>query len=220
MLSGGIRYPFDIFAVCNLFSKLQISTIPFLTPGLRGLAVPADAPGSVSCILLNSTLSYPEQNFQGFHELIHIYESKSCPGITFRCYDKIKPDQDSYTEWVANEGAAELLMPYTVFIPYFIELFDVYVNDSLTWNYTYGNADIYDVMANQFGVTNVIIRNRVSTLSYEIDRYLNGETINEIIPISHNKQLKLGIQTTDYVYLISIASAKYIFGLEWDSVIM
>lgn len=57
-------------------------------------------------ILLNSSLSFPEKNFYGTHELIHIYTNTDNPGQSFNCYDTVKPDQNSYIEWIANEGAA------------------------------------------------------------------------------------------------------------------
>lgn len=220
MLASGVKYPLDIFTVCSAFSNLEIAVVPFTTPGLRGMAQPADASSPISCILLNSNLSYVEHNFQGIHELIHIYESEFCPGLTFRCYDRIKPNQDSYTEWVANEGAAELLMPYKIFIPYFVKLFYAYTNDLSEWVRTYGNKDIYDVIASQFNVTSIAVRNRVSALSYETDQFILGESVDSIIPLSFNKQKQLGVQTTDYIYLIQMATVKYDFGLPWDGVII
>lgn len=184
------------------------------------MALPADSSSPISCILLNSNLSYAEYNFQGIHEMIHIYESKSCPGLTFSCYDRIRPNQDTYTEWVANEGAAELLMPYKIFIPCFIRLFNVYTKEFSEWVRTYGNKDIYDVIANQFNVTRISAKNRISTLAYEIDQFIIGKPIDNIIPLSFNKQKQLGVQVTDYVSTISYVTAKHAFGLEWNSMIM
>lgn len=184
------------------------------------MALPADSSSPISCILLNSNLSYAEYNFQGIHEMIHIYESKSCPGLTFSCYDRIRPNQDTYTEWVANEGAAELLMPYKIFIPYFIRLFNVYTKEFSEWVRTYGNKDIYDVIANQFNVTCISAKNRISTLSYEIDQFILGKPIDNIIPLSRNKQNQLGVRTTNYIYFIQMATIKYDFGLPWDGVII
>lgn len=183
------------------------------------MAQPADSSSPISCILLNSNLSYVEHNFQGIHELIHIYESKSCPGASFSCYDTIMPNQNTYVEWIANEGAAELLMPYKVFIPHFASLFNIYTNELSEWVRTYGNKDIYDVIAGQFNVTSIAVRNRVKSLSYETDLFILGRSIDGIIPLSYNKQKQLGIQTTDYVYLIQMATIKYDFGLSWDGVI-
>jgi Zn-dependent peptidase ImmA (M78 family) len=186
-LNDGIKYPLDIFSVCNSYDNLKIAAIPFKTKGLRGMANISDNEDTPHCILVNSHLSLEEQNFHGFHELMHVYFEKDSKGSTFNCYDKVQPFQDSYTEWLANEGAAELMLPHDVLLPCIKEYVKTFDNA-----YT-GVFDMIQDIAHTYKVSPIVVDNRLNSLSYEIFQYLNGCDLENINIISKNQQKRLGI---------------------------
>ena len=72
---------------------------------------------SFSAILINSNKSPLDQRFDLAHELIHFWFHPSQTSFSFQ-----KPHlRDKEKEWQANEGAAELLLPYKDFIPRFVQ---------------------------------------------------------------------------------------------------
>lgn len=109
-------YPLDIFELCSVISNVEIRALPFVTPDLRGMVNLAKKKDENHVILVNSNKSFEEQNFHGFHELMHI-PTVDKSGTILRCYDRIRPNQDSYLEWLANEGAAEFAVPYKMILP-------------------------------------------------------------------------------------------------------
>lgn len=187
ILSVGIKYPLDIFDICSKFENVDISLCDFKTNGLRGMAVVADNESDLNCILVNSNLSYEEQNFHGVHELIHIYTSEPNCGNTFNCYDKLKPFQSSYIEWIANEGAAELMIPYDEILLYIKDIIDLQ-NSSVTSIY-----EITEAISKKYNVTSTVAHNRLNNLKFEIWQYLNGIPLDKIEILSKNSQKKLGI---------------------------
>lgn len=78
---------------------------------MRGIVRIAKNRDENHVILLNENKSFVEQNYHGFHELTHILTVDE-PGTTLNCFGNTRPNQNSYIEWLANEGAAEFLMPY------------------------------------------------------------------------------------------------------------
>lgn len=147
----------------------------------------ADSSSPVNCILLNSNLSQEEQNFHGVHELIHIYLTGDCPGSTFTCYDKVQPFQNEYVEWLANEGAAELILPHDILLPYVKEHLKYFDKN------IFGVYDMSENIAKLYRVSSVVVHNRINSLKYEIYQYLNGCNINEIKILSKTQQEKKGI---------------------------
>lgn len=219
LYSFGIRYPINIFEICDLFSNIEIATIPFKTPGLRGMAKLADDENDVNCILVNSNLTQEEQNFHGTHELMHICIPNNSRGATFRCYEKVQPFQDKYLEWLANEGAAELLMPFKGFIPDFCALYKLYRENSTLWVKRFGYETPYEVLANKYRVSPVSVKNRIKNLAYEIDQYIKGTKIDQIKILSLTQRGRLGIQANDYIAIIDLLGAKYDFGISWNAII-
>ncbi|MCR5479328.1 MAG: ImmA/IrrE family metallo-endopeptidase [Ruminococcus sp.] len=179
----------------------------------------ANSESDINCILINSNLSQTELNFHGTHELMHIYLPSESKGTTFRCYDKIRPYQDSYLEWLANEGAAELLMPYKWFIVDFSELYKLYSTDRTRWIQHYQFFTPFDLLAHKYHVSTMVVKNRIRNLSYEIQQYNQGVDINRIRILSNTQQERLGIQSFDYAEEIEHLIMIYDFGLAWDSVI-
>lgn len=83
---------------------------------MRGIVRIAKNRDENHVILLNENKSFVEQNYHGFHELTHILTVDE-PGTTLNCFGNTRPNQNSYIEWLANEGAAEFLMPYKEILP-------------------------------------------------------------------------------------------------------
>lgn len=186
LTSEGIKYPLDIFEICSKFEDLEIARCPFKTTGLRGMAVLADTTSNINCILVNSKLSYEEQNFHGVHELLHIYTSEPNSGQTFKCYDNVKPFQNSYIEWIANEGAAELTVPYKDLLP-------LVKKEYLEITKGLGTYEFCERTAPMFAVTSTVIQNRLNSLSYEIQQYIGGVPLENIKVLSKAQQHKENI---------------------------
>lgn len=200
LLSVGAKYPFDIFDICQKFENLKIGACPFKTVGLRGMAILADKTSPINCILVNSNLSSEEQNFHGAHELIHIFTSDPNSGQTFKCYDKVQPFQNSYIEWIANEGAAELILSYKELLPFIKDNLPSFNSDTLP---IFG---IVEKISQNYNVSQTVVQNRLGNLKYEIYQYLNGTDIENIEILSNRQQQNLGI----YVDSLADIEAKRI----------
>lgn len=131
-------------------------------------------------------MTYEEQNFHGFHELIHIYTGDPNSGQTFKCYDKVKPYQDSYIEWVANEGAAECTVPYRSLLPMIKHNYHKMTQGIGTYEFCLEAAHIFEV-------TPIVIQNRLNSLCYEIEQYINGAPLENIKILSKSEQQRCNI---------------------------
>lgn len=190
---GMSDYPLNIFEVCKNISNVDIKAVPFKTDDLRGIVSLARNESEIHAILVNSNKSFEEQNFHGFHELMHI-PTVDQPGTILRCFDTIKPTQDSYLEWLANEGAAEFVAPYYALLPMVKDEIDVMSEYIGTWNF----CDNHSV---DFGVSPIVLQNRIESLKYEIFQYLNGVPLDKIEVLSLNKQKQRGISVKSLVEL-------------------
>ena len=161
-------------------------TCPFATKGLRGMATIASSPSDINCILVNSYLTYAEQNFHGTHELMHITTSPNNSGQSFQCFDTVRPNQDSYIEWIANEGAAELLVSYKDLLPLVKKHYSEMIQDMGTYNFCEEYAD-------KFLVSPTVIQNRIDSLKYEIFQHISGVEIDNIMLLSKTAQENRGI---------------------------
>ncbi len=144
-------------------------------------------------ILVNSNKSFEEQNFHGFHELMHIPTANQ-PGTILSCYEKIKPNQDGYLEWLANEGAAEFTVPYKSLLPMVKDDAENMTKGSGTWYFC-------EKTASKFNVSPIVIQNRLETLKYETHQYLKGTSLDSIELLSKSKQDKKGIVIKSFVEL-------------------
>ena len=50
--------------------------------------------------------------------MIHLALHRRLEQKTFNCFDKVQANQNPFTEWQANEGAAEFFVPYKIFFAY------------------------------------------------------------------------------------------------------
>lgn len=171
--------------MCSEIGDVEIKAVPFNTRDLRGMVSLAKNDKENNVILVNSNKSFEEQNFHGFHELMHI-PTVDEPGTILRCYERVKPNQDSYLEWLANEGAAEFVVPYKILLPIIKNKYSDLIQGFGTW-------DFCNEYSYKFGVSNTVMQYRIETLKYEIDQYLNGVALDEIEILSKRKQDDRGI---------------------------
>ena len=175
-------------------SDVEIIYHTFDTSGFCGAAL---AGNKENTIVLNSTRSEIEQNFDCGHELIHLVRHRHLNNGIFNCFNR---NQNSFLEWEANEGSAQFLVPYQDFIPRFISL----LNDKAT--------DIQGVLAKHYHVTPQVINIRMDSLAYEIDQYRNGTRLDCLELLSRTQRRQRGITSTCYQALCD-------FELGWYSVI-
>lgn len=148
---------------------------------MRGIVRIAKNRDENHVILLNENKSFVEQNYHGFHELTHILTVDE-PGTTLNCFGNTRPNQNSYIEWLANEGAAEFLMPYKEILP-------IIRNESKTFDeHSMPIFDLSEKLSNMYNVSTVVVQNRISSLSYEIWQYLSGRTYMNNLQIFNNAQ--------------------------------
>jgi Zn-dependent peptidase ImmA (M78 family) len=137
---------------------------------------------TISSILLNKRRAKPQHNFDCGHELIHYFFHESEDGL-FNCIDNKYISQNSFIEWEANEGSAQLLVPYQEFIPLYVEL----CKSGLCF------LDISIELYKHFGVTSSVIDIRLESLNYELYQYLNGVDIFDLNILSRRQQDIRGI---------------------------
>ena len=165
----------------------------FNTNGFCGFALVGDKRDTV---VLNESRSPIERNFDCGHELIHLLKHRN-EQTTFQCATK---SQNSFLEWEANEGAAQLIVPYQDLIPRFVKLLDA------------GTKGIEGMLADYYHVTTQVIDIRIDNLAYEIDQYRYGVCIDHLELLSRRQLQTRGISPTQY-------RAQCAFALDWDSVI-
>ena len=177
---------FDFFDMCKRVRGLKIELVDFTDKSLRGLSLPSDR-----IILLNSSRTNIERNFDCAHEFIHVVKHKDEGYQTFNCFDKLHPRQNPFLEWQANEGAAEFLVPYKVFIPLFCNLVS---NCHSRSDY----LELKDYLAYHFYVPYSVITLRIENLKYEIRQYELGRSIDSLEILSITKQEQKGIHIASY----------------------
>lgn len=178
-------YGFDLVELC-LDHGITIEFLPFKTKGLRGMVVFGKNEHE-DAILLNSNRSKREQNFDCGHETIHLGFHRKAGLQTLNCFDKIKDTQNPFLEWHANEGAAELFIPYKVLLPLIKER----IRDSS--DYSVIESAKLD-MANIFEMPEAVIKYRIENLKYEIHQYLNGVSLDNIEILSLTQQERRNIK--------------------------
>lgn len=110
--------PIKLVDVLPSDTEFDIEYCAFKTPGLCGVAMVGE---KTDTIILNSNRTPAEQNFDCGHELIHLTKHRKLRE-SFNCFTRAKPQQNTFHEWQANEGSAQLLVPYQDFIPRFTNL--------------------------------------------------------------------------------------------------
>lgn len=178
------EYGFDMINFCKN-EGICIEQLQFKTKALRGMAS-IGKNHRKDVILLNADRNKIEQNYDCGHEFIHLRIHRDLSQGSFHCIDAYYANQDPFLEWQANEGAAEFLVPYTVFIP-FVKNHYEHMNTS---------SDIIsfkEYAAGMFNVSSKVVEYRLESLKYEINQHLNGTCISNIEILSQSQQKKRGI---------------------------
>lgn len=146
---------------------------------------------------LNQRHNGRQQNAYCMHELMHYLWH---PGMgEVKISYSIATDRDSYIEWQANQGAAEMLMPHRDFIPSFVnELFDKR-NYGQKLDFCY----IPTILANKYKVTPKMAEYRINDLMYETSQYLKGTDLNNLRILSHTKQVEHGVEYGNFNSMIN-----------------
>ena len=180
-----------VLEILKNYNCYNIEYAKFNNPGLCAIAMVGE---KVDTIVLNSKRTSQEQNFDCGHELIHLCLHRN-EAESFNCFNRCLPQQNSFIEWQANEGAAQLLVPYQDFIPKFFDLL-----------YNRPNYDLVDYLAWHYFVPERVIQYRIANLSFELDQYGRGVPIDKLRHLS-NRQLKnMQIKTTRYDALIAFGT--------------
>jgi len=191
-------YPISSKAIASRYSEITIEEIDFSDTRIGGVLMKGN---KCSFIGLNSCRNYYEQNFDCMHELIHFWKH---PLNEYTCYSI---PRNSYLEWEANEGAAEMLVPYYKFIPEVYELYRYICN-------TQQPIDYLTHLAERYFVTPRVIQLRINSLSYELSQYASGVPLNNLRIISKKCQERLGINIPDFSIRLDFNCE-----LEWNAVI-
>jgi len=180
------EYGFNMIQLCKQ-KGVMLEQLAFKTKHLRGMASIGDTPDD-DVILLNSRRNEVEQNFDCGHEYVHLCIHRNLDKKIFNCIDAVYVKQDEYIEWQANEGAAEMLIPYKEFL-------NLVKNGPFNINDPFGIACLKDFAAELFNVTNKVIECRLESLKYEIYQYLNGTSLNDIkmLSLAQQKRQKINI---------------------------
>ena len=179
------HYPIKIIDfIGKRMPRIRIGDQPFFTKGLHGMAVLG---GDMDFIILNSHRDEYERNFDCSHEFMHTELHRDGPSVTFNCFSEARPNQDSYIEWQANEGAAEFLVPSWALLPL------IKANRQCLDSYE-GIYELKKALAEYFFVTPMVIEKRLESLKYEIQQHLSGIPLEFIKVLSLSQQRQRGIQ--------------------------
>lgn len=191
------RYPIDILFESYFIPNLDIKHHQFKSKNFGGMLMHGQ---KIDTMILNSKRTTREKEFDCAHEIIHLYEHRG-NGTIFNCTDKKYVRKlnkiDTTLEWQANEGAAELLLPWKIFIPDLVREYSISVGTIDKSPY------INSIFANKYGVTDSIIEYRVENLRYEILQYLKGVNLDNVDILSNNQIKKYKIDTKGYIDVLN-----------------
>lgn len=187
---GWNDYPINCISCCKSTYGIEVNIVPFRTKGLRGMAVIGDR-NQNDLILLNEHRSNNELNFDCGHELMHLCFHRKRKK-SFNCFQKVLPQQNKYIEWQANEGSAEFLIPYKLFLPLVKQYYDTF--------YSWQNIMHFRaIAAEMFNVSESVINYRLENLKYELDQYLAGVPLEKVNILSSSQQLIRNIHVQSIV---------------------
>lgn len=207
----GIQGDITIEKICECYPSIKVEYAPFVTPRLKGLVALAQNEKQCNCIIINSNISKEEQRFHGVHEYMHIFFHSGISEGVILCKDTSSISRNSFIEWQANEGAAELIMPYKEFIPEFSRCLDLCLNPNIATEKErfFGiHYDIVDYFAKKYGVSNAVVEYRISDLACEIDQYRSGVPVDQIQLLSYKNRIVRGLMPTDYLRLLRKIACK------------
>jgi Zn-dependent peptidase ImmA (M78 family) len=178
---GVTDYGFNMVDVC-INDGIMLKKLAFQTKALRGMAAIGSVPGE-DVILLNQDRSDAEQNLDCGHEFVHLCIHRDIDKKIFNCIDSVYAKQDVFLEWQANEGAAEIIIPYQALLPLIKADYDAFRDATDIMSFK-------DHLSSKFNVTFKVIEYRIESLKYEIDQYINGTSLSDIKILSNAQQQK------------------------------
>lgn len=189
-------YPINTVDLCAEIGRIIVRDAMFFTPGLRGMATKRSSFDSSDIILLNQSRSREERNFDCGHELIHLTLHRTDKTQTFQCFDHSIPTQDAFLEWQANEGAAELIVPYRLLLPMILDEMKLARRMGIKLK---GKAKLFpECYAPRFGVSQAFMSNRIDSLLYEICQYSQGRGLDQLEILSKTQQEKRKVDLRQY----------------------
>lgn len=109
-------YPINLQKIIKKHPEIiQVEEVAFTTPHFGGLIIRREHP-LPNVVVLNANGTSEDQNFALAHEIVHIFCHPN------QNHDYCPAKNHSWMDKQANEGAAELLMPFKLFIQYFVGL--------------------------------------------------------------------------------------------------
>lgn len=179
---------FNIVEFCNNNFKdiITYDFHEFNDKKIGGLLVKNKFPDQ-SYITVNSSKEPKSIVFDLTHEMIHYLlhpENRKHYISSSLC------DIDNF-EWQANEGAAELIVPYKRFIPHFVKNIKQIKTRE---NY----LDFLDYLSDTYKISTAVLEYRITSLKYEIFQYENGTSIDKLQLLSKTAQEEQGINITPY----------------------
>lgn len=183
-----IDEPFNVPHFCKHYFKdlIDFEFHEFNDKKIGGFLVKNKIPEK-SFIVINISKDNYSTLFDLTHELMHFLLH---PEDRNTYISNTLSDIDNF-EWQANEGAAELLVPYKKFIPIFCSKIS---NCSNNKQYSM----LIDELANRFVVSPAVIDYRISGLKYEINQFEKGTDIEHIELLSKRAQEVKGIHINSY----------------------
>lgn len=181
-----IMKPLDAIALCKDLGA-NVTEMHFATDGLHGVSIPGSCLCGRDVIVLDAKRSASEKNFDCAHEWIHMQRhARKKSGIQF--HQEHIYEANRFMEWEANEGAAELLVPYRFLLPFLAKL---YPHIKRSFDIIY----IKEYIAKLRGVTPAVVGNRIDSLSYEFEQYRQGVPLDKIEFLSLTAQQRRGIHS-------------------------
>ncbi len=135
-------------------------------------------------IIVNSSRCAQARRFTVAHELIHYFLHD---GTSFMCLDQ---SNVTALEWQANEGAAELLLPYRYFLFSYRNIRSLYLSNE---------EKAVRALAKEFSVTPSMVRSRLESLAPEIAQLESGVPLEKIRPLSRSAAAPIKKPSIDIV---------------------
>lgn len=180
-------YPLDTVEICTSDPDTDVKYHQFSTHGFCAAVLLGNKRDTV---ILNKSRNKIEMNFDCGHEIIHMTKHRKEGINSFSCMDpsiSYGKSASSFFEWEANEGSAELLVPYYLLLP---EIKKIQPMLTEVFYYRKFKRD----MAEKFHVTEAVIKFRFDSLKYEIQQYLDGTPLEDLQILSNNQLKKRGIK--------------------------
>ncbi len=124
-------------------------------------------PGKKAVIIINEKLKNP--NFVLAHELMHLLLTSNEEPFKCNLKENFLISGYAYEEWRANEGAAELLVPFSSFLP-----------DYDFFSKKFSLPQCIDCLANKYYVPKNVIKYRIENLKKEYLQYADGVDVSNI----------------------------------------